>query len=75
MPGDDRRAAVGKRILLIVFAVLMVAGVGAAVWLSLPVNRTASVLTRRRGPDRHLGRFGVRRPRSPTNSAPIRLLL
>jgi hypothetical protein len=44
MPGDDRRAAVGKRILLIVFAVLVVAGVGVAVWLSLPVNRTASLL-------------------------------
>ncbi len=28
----------GKRILLVVFAVIVVAGVGVAVWLSLPVN-------------------------------------
>lgn len=34
----------GKRILLIVFAVLVVAVVGAAVWLSLPVKRTNSLL-------------------------------
>lgn len=33
-----------KRILVIVFAVLVVAGVGAAVWLSLPVQRSASLL-------------------------------
>jgi hypothetical protein len=33
-----------KRILLIAFAVLVVAGVGAAVWLSLPVQRSASLL-------------------------------
>lgn len=34
----------GKRILLIAFAVFVVAGVGAAVWLNLPVTRTASAL-------------------------------
>ena len=34
----------GKRILLVVFAVIAVTGVGAAVWLSLPVNRSASAL-------------------------------
>jgi hypothetical protein len=44
MPGDDRRAAVGKRILLIVFAVLIVAVVGAAVWLNLPTTHTPSEL-------------------------------
>lgn len=44
MPGDDRRAVVVKRILIVVFAVLVVVGVGAAVWLSLPVNRTNSLL-------------------------------
>ncbi len=38
MPGDDRRAAVAKRILIVVFVVIVVAGVGVAVWLNLPVN-------------------------------------
>lgn len=44
MPGDAWRAAVLKRILLAVFALLVVGGVGAGVWLSLQTTHTESDL-------------------------------